>query len=260
MIYNDYDDEPEDLFSPLTDAKYTELYDKEMEGFEEDFPFYCKYINKKDSILEVGCGTGRISSKLNCAGYNITGLDYSPTMLKKANQRNPNLPIVQADITTTKLKDKYDKILAPYNFLNLFHGRNIGKVLQNLLAHLNPKGKILCELNCLEPESTLIKAGASFQFQIIDGDFGRIIKEIKREYNSSDKKINIEERYRVRPKQGENQDYNHRFSINAHSFIAWERMFTEHNFKIYTFYNDYLLNQNQVQNRLLVVLEIGDIK
>lgn len=46
-----------------------------------------------DPILEMGCGTGRILLPLAEMGYSVTGIDFSPHMLKVLEQKANNAPL-----------------------------------------------------------------------------------------------------------------------------------------------------------------------
>ena len=52
---------------------------------EKDILFWLNIAKQYgDSILELGCGTGRITIPLIEAGFNVTGLDISESMLSLA--------------------------------------------------------------------------------------------------------------------------------------------------------------------------------
>ena len=77
---------------------YEELFKNYAEGYDsENFTKgtlgECDFIeqeigfNKKLKILDVGCGTGRHSVELAKRGYSVTGIDLSPQMLERAEQK-----------------------------------------------------------------------------------------------------------------------------------------------------------------------------
>lgn len=51
-----------------------------------DLPFYLRWLKKRKNgnILELCCGTGRLTIPLAQEGYNITGVDNNSSMFKKA--------------------------------------------------------------------------------------------------------------------------------------------------------------------------------
>jgi SAM-dependent methyltransferase len=53
-----------------------------------------------ERVLDAGCGTGRNLPELLAAGAVVTGMDFSPGMLKVARENHPDVPLVQADMQT----------------------------------------------------------------------------------------------------------------------------------------------------------------
>ncbi len=71
---------------------------------------------KSVDILEVGCGQGYVLSKLHMelsGDVNVTGMDISPTAIKKARTLFPSLEFIIGDICSEYLKvgRKYDIVL-----------------------------------------------------------------------------------------------------------------------------------------------------
>ena len=60
------------------------VYDKttDVKIGSEDISFYLNKIKQQDSVLELGCGTGRVSVELAKKGINVHGLDLSAQMLQ----------------------------------------------------------------------------------------------------------------------------------------------------------------------------------
>ncbi len=50
-------------------------------------------VSKGSSILEVGCGNGRIAINLAKLGYRVTGIDISPTYIEDAKRRSRELGV-----------------------------------------------------------------------------------------------------------------------------------------------------------------------
>jgi len=62
-----------------------ELYDLEHADFRADVDLLLSFADiVGDPILEMGCGTGRVLIPLAQAGYDVTGIDRSRSMLKRA--------------------------------------------------------------------------------------------------------------------------------------------------------------------------------
>lgn len=83
------------------------------------------------NILEVGCGTGRLSFELDKLGYNVTGIDYSKNAIGFSELFVPNGTFKVIDLTTDLTKDilneKADIIIfrEVLEHINTIHHNNI---------------------------------------------------------------------------------------------------------------------------------------
>ena len=88
------------------------IYDG-LNTFLSDLQFYKKWLpkNRDAKILELCCGTGRLTLPIARDGYNISGVDYTPSMLAqarlKASEAGLEINFIEADIRTLNLQEKY---------------------------------------------------------------------------------------------------------------------------------------------------------
>ena len=69
-----------DLLAPFYDAINAEIdYKKWADFIEEILKKECK--DRPELVLDLGCGTGKMTLELANRGYDMTGIDYSPEML-----------------------------------------------------------------------------------------------------------------------------------------------------------------------------------
>ena len=69
-----------DLLAPFYDAINAEIdYEKWADFIEEILNKECKI--RPELVLDLGCGTGKMTLELARRGYDMTGIDYSPEML-----------------------------------------------------------------------------------------------------------------------------------------------------------------------------------
>jgi SAM-dependent methyltransferase len=101
--------------------KHPEQYDREHLGDEEDIGFYLSLSRRlaPRRVLELGCGTGRITLPLAQLGFDVVGLDNQPEMLQKAEERRlqtsseirQRLQFIQGDMRTWSAGTAFDLIL-----------------------------------------------------------------------------------------------------------------------------------------------------
>jgi len=137
------------------DNIFTENTDAEVDFLEEELE-----LEKGNSVLDIGCGTGRHSLELARRGYNVTGIDISEKMLDKgreiAEEENLDIEFIKANAVDFKLKKRYDGAVClcegAFGLLNMGEDpmeRDI-KILKNISNCLKPGGKfILTALNGL---------------------------------------------------------------------------------------------------------------
>lgn len=139
------------------------IYDG-LNTFLSDLQFYKKWLpkNKDAKILELCCGTGRLTLPIAKDGYNICGVDYTPSMLEKAKikslEAGLEINFMEADIRTLNLKEKFDLIFIPFNSIHhLYKNEDLFKALNVVKNHLKEGGLFL--LDCFNPNIQYIVEG-----------------------------------------------------------------------------------------------------
>ena len=87
------------------------------------------------SILELGCGTGRILRPLAALGHPVTGVDDSPEMLA----RSPDLATVCSPIQSLRLDRAFDAVVLASNMVNAERGTR-REFLATVRRHLRADG------------------------------------------------------------------------------------------------------------------------
>jgi SAM-dependent methyltransferase len=122
----------------------------------QDIAFYCGSAQQYgDPILELGCGTGRITLAIAEAGYRIVGLDISRRMLEKAMEKRARLRretcervhLVQADMTQFDLGEKFRTVVAPFRpFQHLLETEQQMNCLNCVRKHLAQNGRLILDV------------------------------------------------------------------------------------------------------------------
>jgi SAM-dependent methyltransferase len=241
----DYSTEPEEIFFPLSAERYCEFYDIEMTNFDADLGFYLFALEENMDVLELGCGSGRLSRALAGQGHRVTGVDISPEMLARAAmQDTTDITYLREDMAHFSFEKRFDAIIVPYNTLNLLtEPGKIERCLQLIRNHLRENGLLLVQIFLADSTTISIGTARTFQFQIFKTpDGGKIIKETLKKYQEEEQRIVLQERYRVRPRVGKREDLAHTMHLLALPHAAWIRLITAAGFIVNTQYGDYTLS------------------
>jgi ubiquinone/menaquinone biosynthesis C-methylase UbiE len=136
---------------PIKFDKVADIYDFYV-NVDFDIPFFLKETEKfKGNILELMCGTGRVSIPLLESGRNMTCVDYSKAMLElfeqKIKNKNYNINLIQMDVTNLKLTKKYGMILLPFHSITEIISTDLQiKALQSISLHLDKNGTFILTL------------------------------------------------------------------------------------------------------------------
>jgi ubiquinone/menaquinone biosynthesis C-methylase UbiE len=135
-------------------------YDLEHLGDDEDIQFYVSLARtlKPKSVLELACGTGRITIPLAeegaRSGYSIVGLDTEPAMLRQAAQKVQRLPaavrkrisLVKGDMRTWGRSQPFDLIVIPCSSIShVLELQDQLAIWDRARKNLSPGGRFVVE-------------------------------------------------------------------------------------------------------------------
>jgi perosamine synthetase len=98
-------------------------------------------------VLDLGCGTGRHALELSSRGFDVVGVDRSPSMLEIARARAPSLRFVEADMAEVDLGETFDVVVIL--FAALSYQTTPDGILRALGAarrHLRPSGLLIADV------------------------------------------------------------------------------------------------------------------
>jgi SAM-dependent methyltransferase len=88
------------------------------------------------SVLDAGCGTGRVAIELAARGVDVVGADLDETMLNQARTKSPSLTWVQADLALVELKREFDVVAMPGNVMLFVAAGSEPSIVSNLARHV----------------------------------------------------------------------------------------------------------------------------
>lgn len=125
------------------------------------------FVPKTCSLLELGCGAGNVSLMLTQAGYQVTGIDISPTAIDWARERlahsSFNAEFICGDVVQLEslTPHPFDFILDG-NCLHCIIGQDRKKTIQAIYTLLNKGGVFYLSTHCDEPQSEWLSEKGSW--------------------------------------------------------------------------------------------------
>jgi len=103
---------------------------------------FAHLVPPSHSILELGCGVGRLTRELLARGHPVTSVDNSEDMLALLP---PGARKVLADIETLDLGEAFDAVLLASCFVNTADAVLRGRLVAACRRHLEPGGLLIFE-------------------------------------------------------------------------------------------------------------------
>ena len=120
--------------------------------FKDDIPFYLHQIDKYgDPVLELMCGTGRLTIPIAEKGVNVVGVDASEQMLNhaksKASEKGLDIQWVLGDVRDFKLEKLFNMIFIPINSITHLHDwESLEACFRCVKEHLTPAGCFIIDV------------------------------------------------------------------------------------------------------------------
>ena len=231
-----YENEPREQFDPLPPHLHSLYYHYERFSgdLEGEVSFYrAQFAGRCHRILDLGCGTSIISSRLAAHGAQVTGIDLCRDMLAF----RPHLPAnskVQMDMRQLGFRRYFDGALIAHNTLNLLVQKSaIKHCLSELRSILIPPGIVVVHLHVADQGDKADGEQRRLQFQIFELPTGeKIVKESITSHDYSGSTLLVEQRYKYRNFLHPLQNRNYRQVLELASFSAdtWFEIICESGF------------------------------
>lgn len=98
--------------------------------------------DRQQAILDLGCGTGTLTSELAARAGEVIGLDASPDMVTAARERFPGIRFFTGDALDLPFENRFDVVFSNA----VFHWLpDHDLLLKNIRRALKPGGRLVCE-------------------------------------------------------------------------------------------------------------------
>lgn len=95
------------------------------------------------TVLDAGCGTGRVATELHGRGCTVVGVDLDDEMLDRARRRCPAVTWVYANLATFDLATTFDLVAMPGNVMRFCRSEDRSAVVERCAAHVRPGGVMI---------------------------------------------------------------------------------------------------------------------
>lgn len=95
------------------------------------------------SVLDAGCGTGRVAIELARRGMEVVGVDLDADLLERARRKAPGLRWVHDDLARMQLDRRFDVVAMPGNVMLFCRVEDRRAVVHSCAQHLLPGGRIV---------------------------------------------------------------------------------------------------------------------
>jgi SAM-dependent methyltransferase len=137
-------------------AKLAMYYDAENADLVEDLAVYSALAARQDGpILDVGCGTGRVTFHLARQGHRVVGVDSSPAMLERAHSklekqafRPEKVTLHEVNVAEWRTEERFKLAIFAYNgFMHLTNRAGQLDALGAIRRHLTDDGLLVLDLS-----------------------------------------------------------------------------------------------------------------
>ncbi len=140
-----------ELAGPASGAEYAARFARLAASGQNphgEADFCAALVPAPASVLDAGCGTGRVAMRLAELGYRTVGADLDDSMLAEARRARPDLTWLHADLATlpdlaTWPAAGFDLVVAAGNVVALLAPGTLGKTVRRLAAVLAPGGLLV---------------------------------------------------------------------------------------------------------------------
>lgn len=130
---------------------FSQIYDSVMDQslYDDWLAFTCRHVSENaHSILELACGSGELSLRLDSAGFAVTGLDISEDMLVLAKKKLPHQSFILKDMRDFAAIGKFDAVTCYSDSLCYLSSLiELQQVIENVYEYLDDSGVFIFDVH-----------------------------------------------------------------------------------------------------------------
>lgn len=154
------------------------------------------------SVLDAGCGMGRVAIELHRRGIEVEGADLDDDLLAYARGDAPHITWHHADLATASFGRSYHLIAMPGNVMIFCRSEERATIVSNLASHLSDEGLLVAGFTLRSEADALTlseydKAGVDAGLTLVD----RFATWDRAPYESGDYAVSVHSRRAMTFKQ-----------------------------------------------------------
>ena len=164
-----------------------EMYDHLYEGYQKDLNMIVEWAKPNQPVIELACGTGRLTIPLASRGFQMVGVDLHEGMLKRAKQKAKeqmvSVEFLLQDCTKLNIPVKSSLVFMTGNSFQHFLTNELqDALLQSVRQHLIEDGVFIFDTR--NPLLHELAAVDEYEQKYRDKNGNQIIEFHRDEYNS----------------------------------------------------------------------------
>ncbi len=120
-------------------------------------------IRKGIKLLDVACGTGVLFPRYADIGAEVTGIDISSEMVKRAKEKFPEAKVICADVLEYSFEEKFDAVMV-YNAFP--HFQEPEKLIEKLSLLMKESGRLTVAHGISEEELKKCHSGSAQKISV----------------------------------------------------------------------------------------------
>ncbi|HTD63705.1 MAG TPA: class I SAM-dependent methyltransferase [Verrucomicrobiae bacterium] len=142
-------------------------------------------------ILELGCGTGRITVPIAQEGHHIVGLDRSAAMLERAERRARRADVevrwVEGDMRAFSFNEAFALVFVALNSFLMLDPDDRWACLARVREHMAPRGRVAIDVFQPDPQTIAGLDGAVVdEWERVDPETGRAVRKFSSSHANVD--------------------------------------------------------------------------
>jgi len=123
-------------------SSFVQYYDLIFPFRKKTFDFLKSFLSKPtDFILDLGCGTGKLTGAFAKAGYNSHGFDLDEEMIKFASEHFPEATLYNKNILqVSEIKQKFELVYSTGNVVSYLAEPELKLLAKSLFEQITSEG------------------------------------------------------------------------------------------------------------------------